>query len=124
MAMKDQINKFVEEIHKDNVEAGWWTDVNGVPIQTNPYAFSNKLALIHSELSEALEADRKRLKDDKLPHRDGREVELADAFIRLLDLAGAYRMDLGGAVEEKRAFNKERLDHKMSSRNSVGGKAY
>ena len=118
------INELVHEIHEDNVAAGWWKDKDGVDIRSNPYTFSNKLCLVHSELSEALEADRKSLKDDKLPHRDGREVELADAVIRIFDLAGAYGMDLGGAIVEKSAYNKTRQDHKLENRNAVGGKSY
>ena len=122
--MKDPINALVHFIHQDNLDAGWWKDKYGDDIRSNPYCFSNKLVLVHSELSEALEADRKGLADDKLPHRDGREVEIADAVIRLFDLAGGYGMDLGGAIVEKLAFNKQRLDHKLENRNAVGGKAY
>ena len=53
-----------------------------------------------------------------------REVELADAVIRIFDLAGAYNMDLGGAIEEKLKFNATRTDHKKENREAVGGKAY
>ena len=66
------------------------------------------LALIHSEISEALEADRKDLKDDKLPHRSGLEVELADAIIRIKDFAGGKDLDIDGAIEEKLAYNTTR----------------
>lgn len=118
------INAIVEEIYKANVDAGWWNFANGVDIKSNPYAFSNKLALVHSELSEALEADRKGLMDDKLTHRDGREVELADAVIRIFDLAGAYNMDLGGAIVEKLVYNQTRQDHKKINRQAIGGKSY
>lgn len=86
--------------------------------------FSNKLALIHSELSEALEADRKNLMDSHLPNRHGTEVELADAAIRLFDLAGAYGMDLAGALVEKLAYNQVRVDHRPESRGAAGGKRY
>ena len=79
-------------------------------------SFGQKIALVHSELSEALEADRKDLMDDKLPDREGREVELADAMIRIFDLAGRYQMDLGGALVAKIAFN--------ASRPYKHGKAY
>lgn len=119
-----EINYLVRDIHADNVAAGWWTNKDGSDVRTNPYAFSNKIALIHSELSEALEADRKGLKDDKLPHRDGREVELADAVIRIFDLAGGYGMDLEGAIQEKREYNAKRADHKRENREKQGGKAY
>ena len=107
-------------------EAGWWTDLKtGEPIDPDtPHLFAAKLALIHSEISEAMEGDRKKLKDDKLPHRTMREVELADALIRIFDLAGACRMDLGGAIAEKLIFNASRPDHKPENRAKEGGKAY
>ncbi|WP_246610003.1 hypothetical protein [Comamonas fluminis] len=105
--------------------AGWWQHpATGEPVQNNPYCFSNKLMLIVSEVSEAMEGDRKNLMDDKLPHRPMREVELADAVIRIFDLAGAYDMDLGGAIQEKLAFNAQRPDHKLATRQAAGGKAY
>lgn len=124
MIPSEVLNDLAREIHADNVAAGWWSLPDGTDTRSNPYAFSNKLALVHSELSEALEADRKNLKDEKLPHRDGREVELADAFIRLFDIAGGYGMDIGGAIAEKRAYNANRSDHKRENRLKAGGKAY
>jgi NTP pyrophosphatase (non-canonical NTP hydrolase) len=107
-----------------SVRAGWWTAKDGTRLQDNPLIFSNKLCLVHSEISEAMEGDRKGLKDDKLPHRDMREVELADAAIRIFDLAGAYGYDLGGAITEKMAFNMVRPDHKQEARDALGGKSY
>lgn len=105
--------------------AGWWTNQKtGESITSNPYCFSNKLMLTVSELSEAMEGDRKNLMDDKLPHRPMREVELADAVIRIMDLAGAYGMDIGGAIAEKMAFNAHRPDHKPENRVAAGGKSY
>lgn len=104
--------------------SGWWGG-NGRPDpRDNPLCFSNKLCLIHSEVSESMEGDRKGAKDDKLPHRDMREVELADALIRILDLAGAYGLDLAGATIEKLAFNQQRADHKVENREQAGGKVY
>lgn len=83
-----------------------------------------KLCLSHSELSEAMEGHRKGLKDDKLPHRSMLEVELADAVIRIFDLAGALGLDLSGAMIEKLAYNQQRADHKPEARAAAGGKAY
>lgn len=105
--------------------AGWWQHpVTGESVQSNPYCFSNKLMLIVSEVSGAMEGDRKNLMDDKLPHRPMREVKLADAAMRIFDLAGAYGMDLGGAIHEKLYFNAMRPDHKLKNRQAAGGKAY
>ena len=114
-----------EACHGAAKQAGWWADIKtGKSITANPYCFSNKLMLIVSEIAEAMEGDRKGLQDDKLPHRTMREVELADAVIRIFDLAGAYGMDLGGAISEKMAFNSHRADHKIENRSADGGKAY
>lgn len=111
--------------HGASFDAGWWVSPKtGVDTRDNPMCFSQKLCLIHSEISEAMEGDRKNLMDDKLPHRQMREVELADAVIRIFDLAGAYGMDLGGAIAEKMAFNAQRPDHKIANRQADGGKAY
>lgn len=111
--------------HWASKTAGWWNDTKtGASLTDNPLIFSQKLCLIHSEISEAMEGDRKNLMDDKLPHRPMREVELADAVIRIFDLAGAYGMDLGGAIAEKMAFNAVRPDHKIENRQATGGKTY
>ena len=111
--------------YKASYDAGWWVNPKtGVNVKDNPMCFSQKLCLIHSEISEAMEGDRKGLKDDKLPHRDMREVELADAVIRIFDLAGAYGMDLGGAIAEKMQYNASRADHKLENRTKEGGKSY
>jgi hypothetical protein len=82
------------------------------------------LCLIHSEISEAMEGYRKNLMDDHLPHRPMIEVELADAMIRIGDLAEGLGLDLGGAVAEKLAFNARRADHKPEARRAAGGKAF
>lgn len=107
--------------HKTASDAGWYRDPKtGDNIERN---FGEVVALMHSELSEALEADRKGLKDDKLPHRDGREVEFADCIIRILDTAAALGLDIAGAIIEKNRYNRNRADHKLEARAS-GGKKY
>jgi NTP pyrophosphatase (non-canonical NTP hydrolase) len=113
------------ECHQAAKTAGWWIDPKtGASITDNPLCFSSKLCLVHSEISEAMEGDRKDLMDDKLPHRKMREVELADAVIRIFDMAGAYQMDLAGAIAEKMAYNQSRADHKIENRAQSGGKSY
>lgn len=103
----------------------WWKDIRtGADIRDNPMAFDQKLCLIHSEISEAMEGNRKDLMDDKLPHRKMREVELADAVIRIFDTAGGFGMDLAGAIVEKMQYNAHRADHKTENRLAEGGKAY
>ncbi len=107
--------------------AGWHNDLaTGLPRtpEQNKALFPVRIALCHSELSEALEGDRKDLMDDHLPHRKMSEVELADTVIRVFDLAGAMGYDLGAAVAEKLAYNGKRADHTPAVRRADGGKAY
>ena len=119
--------------HKASADAGWWNDhQSGADLKAHvnegtrfgKALVAEKLALIHSEVSEAMEGHRKGLQDDKLPHRPMLEVELADAVIRIADLCGALGYDLGGAIAEKMAFNAVRPDHKPEARAAAGGKAY
>jgi NTP pyrophosphatase (non-canonical NTP hydrolase) len=51
-------------------------------------------------------------------------VELADVLIRLFDYAGAYNLDLDGAVAEKRAYNATRKDHTREARLAPNGKKW
>lgn len=124
IALQAAANHLRNSCHMAASIAGWWTTPDGKDIRENPYCFSNKLCLIHSEISEAMEGDRKNLMDSKLPHRSAREVELADALIRIFDLAGAYNMDIGGAIMEKMAYNAQRADHSQQARQAAGGKSY
>ena len=122
MNIKEKMNSFVAICHKASSDAGWWE--NKADIHTDVNIVPSKLCLIHSEVSEAMEGHRKGLMDDKLPHRSMIEVELADAMIRIADLAGALDLDIGGAIDEKMAFNAQRADHKPENRAAVGGKTY
>lgn len=96
-------------------EAGW---------HDKPRETGTCLMLIVSEIAEAMEGDRKSMMDDHLPHRKMIEVELADAVIRIMDLAGREGLDLGGAVVEKLIYNQQRADHKPENRMKDGGKKY
>lgn len=124
------LQNLVNKIHQQNVDAGWWTDITtgeslasiaGEPVKRN---VPEMLCLIHSEISEAMEGHRKNLMDDKLTHRSMLEVELADALIRICDMAGGLGLDLEGAVNEKLAFNQKRADHKIENRLKADGKKF
>lgn len=82
------------------------------------------LMLMVTEISEAMEGERKDLMDDKLPHRKMAEVELSDTIIRICDYAGRWNYDLAGAVIEKMQYNANREDHKIENRLKEGGKKF
>lgn len=121
------INELSQIMHTRSSVAGWWSDPETGELfsekQRNFYV-PTKIALIHSEISEALEGFRKDKMDDHLPHRKSVEVELADAMIRIFDLAGALQLDLGRAILEKSDYNMRRADHKASERVKTGGKKF
>lgn len=98
------LNEQAKIIHAGN--AKWWTDINtGEPIKRNK---KELLALVISELIEALEGERKNLMDDHLPHRKMAEVEMADAYIRLMDYAGGFGIEL------------EQLNHELGIADNKG----
>ena len=90
------LNELAKEVHAANLK--WWQDLEtGKPIVRNR---GNLLMLVITELSEAVEGIRKNLPDDKLPHRSMEEVEMADAFIRLLDYAAGFEIELCEALND------------------------
>ena len=120
--IKDDVNNLMEICYQAASSGGWWHNLEtGEKLDRNR---AEMLCLIHSEISEALEAERKNLMDDKLSHRPGAEVEMADAIIRIMDYCGGFGYDIGGAVEEKLEFNKNRSDHKPENRAKDGGKKF
>lgn len=116
------VNFMCYKSHVASVDAGWWDDEEKK--KKGPYVVATLIALIHSELSEALEGHRKNLMDDKLTHRRAIEVELADVLLRVGDLAGALGLDVGGALVEKMEYNRTRLDHTKEVRSSEHGKSF
>lgn len=91
-----QLVKFAKACHKNSTEKGWWHKKNGKPIKVTSTLIASKMALVHAEISEALEEVRKgedyykMYLDGKKP--EGMVVELADAVIRILELM--VKMDL------------------------------
>lgn len=121
------LTELADRIHKDNVSAGWWTDLKTGEDLHGKRNVPEMLMLIVSEVAEAMEAHRKKLMDDKLPHRPGLRVELGDAVIRILDLMGSEQNvehPFGEIVIEKREYNDKRADHKPENRLKDGGKAF
>jgi len=84
------LNELATRCHKANEK--WWMDLETGKLIVRDR--SELIALIISELSEALEGERKGLMDDHLTYRKMAEVEMADALIRLLDYAGGFGVDL------------------------------
>ena len=113
--IENAANNLADYCHGLAKECGWWATDRNV---------GEMIALCHSELSEALEAHRKDKMDDHLPDRKGIEVELADAVIRIFDLAGGLGLDIGAAMAAKLAYNANRADHKPENRAKEGGKKF
>ena len=115
------ITTLVQEAHEDAVKHGFWD---------NPPEFGTSIALIHSELSEALEEMRagNRIRPGaEIPpvyysgggyvataptacakKPEGYATELADAVIRIADLCGYMGIDLAAVIREKMEYNATR----------------
>lgn len=76
----------------NGLNAKWWHDpATGFAIQRNK---GQMRMLMISEISEAMEGERKNLMDDKLPHRRMAEVEMADLVIRLADYTAGWGYEI------------------------------
>ena len=109
-------------MHQLAVKKGWWPMLSSISLSTKQKreqieaTVPEKLALIHSEVSEALEEFRsnKRLnevtfgEDDEEEKPEGFPVELADIVIRVFDLAQALNIDLGYWIARKYEYNATR----------------
>jgi NTP pyrophosphatase (non-canonical NTP hydrolase) len=104
------LNELAEIVYQNSVDHGWWESERN---------FGESLALIHAEVSEVLEDWRRGAPLNEILWKvdpdtglrakpDGIPIEFADVIIRVLELCGAYKIDIDTAIAEKVAFNKDR----------------
>jgi NTP pyrophosphatase (non-canonical NTP hydrolase) len=93
------LREIMDRINRYAHDKGWWSQ---------PREFGTLIALCHSELSEALEAERENKISDKIPEFSGVEEELADTVIRILDMSAELKLDLIGALKAKMDYNDSR----------------
>jgi NTP pyrophosphatase (non-canonical NTP hydrolase) len=88
-----------DEVRQVAVEHGW---------EEGEFNVGEKIALMHSELSEALEYERTGNRSDHIPEFQGVEEEFADVIIRIMHYAQARGLRVGEAIIAKNEFNKSR----------------
>lgn len=97
------INELVQEAHKNAIDHGWWLDNR---------SFGEIIALMHSELSEALEEYRNGKQMNEVYVIEGKPegipIELADCIIRIFDFCGRNKIDLQKAIAVKMKYNESR----------------
>lgn len=98
--IKEVINYLCNASHSVAKDHGWWEDNRSI---------GECIALMHSELSEALEYARKdpRALSDHID-ATGIEEEFADTIIRIFDYCGKNNLNLGDALVKKMEYNKSR----------------
>jgi len=93
----NSFNILAKGVHNNAINKGWWeTDRNDGEL----------IALMHCELSEAVEALRCNIdKSEHIPEYSGVEEELADVILRIMDFAQARNLNVAEALISKMNFN-------------------
>lgn len=99
MTIVTAINELAHDIHQGNRARGFWDGERNK---------GEMIALIHSELSEALEGLRGNNTSDKLPLLTAEEEEMADVIIRVLDYSAGFGLNIGQAIAAKLEYNAKR----------------
>ncbi|GIP38328.1 hypothetical protein J31TS4_16080 [Paenibacillus sp. J31TS4] len=94
--MPKTISELCTEAHQTAIDKGWYEE---------PVQFGTAIALMHSELSEALEVYRR---ESGQRFKTGIAEELADVCIRIFDTCGYMGLDLETAIREKMEINNGR----------------
>lgn len=90
-----ELSKLIDECHNIAVSKGWWEEQRDFP---------TVVMLVVTELSEAVQEDRK-INGNRFYNT---KVEIADAFIRLFDMCGAYFPDIESTILENMDTNRYR----------------
>jgi NTP pyrophosphatase (non-canonical NTP hydrolase) len=113
------LNKLSKQVHENAKKKGF--------LHEEKPNIGEKLALVHSEVSEALEAAREgKIWDDVVRYeralkngvdateaykefiKPTMQTELADVIIRVLDICGYYALDIEKSIKMKMEYNSTR----------------